>query len=333
MDVNFTEEQEMLRASARDFLEKECTEDIIAEVEEGRLGYSPDLWDKITELGWLGLVFPEQYGGSEMNLVDLAVLFEEFGRAAFASPYTSTIIFGGLTILEAGSDGQKSDLLPKMIEGKIFIAAAIGASDPGLEGTELRPDNVTISATADGEDYLLNGERLFIHNAGIADYFLVPTRTNANNYAQDGITLFLVDANSPGLKITRLSTILGDNQCEVIFDNVRIRIDNIIGKIHEGWVPLSRSMQIAEVMMASQMLGAGERLYKDSEEDFMTRLESGIPEDVKQYNEEYLVNIKNDIDSCSRITYQAARKLVEGESFDFEGSIIGNWSKYAHQNA
>ena len=230
MNVNFTEEQEMLRASARDFLEKECTEDIVAEVEAGKLGYSPDLWNKITELGWLGLVFPEQYGGSKMNLVDLAVLYEEFGRAKFASPYTSTIVLGGLIILEAGSDSQKSTILPKLIDGEVILAATLGASDPGLEGTELSPDEVTISAKADGEDYLLNGVRLFVHNAGIADYFLVPARTKSGGYPEDGITLFLVDAHSSGVNITRLTTISGDNQCEVIFNNVKVSTDNIIGK-------------------------------------------------------------------------------------------------------
>lgn len=333
MDTSFTEEQEMLRASTRDFLEKECTEDVIAEVEAGRLGYSPDLWSKITDLGWLGLVFPEQYGGSEMNLVDLAVLYEEFGRAAFASPYTSTIVLGGLTILEVGSDSQKSSILPKLTEGKAIIAVTLGASDSGLEGTELRPDEITISAKADGEDYLLNGVRLFVHNAGIADYFLVPARTNSGSEPDNGITLFLVDARSPGLNSTRLTTIPGDNQYEVIFDNVRVSGDTIIGKPDEGWAPLSRSMQIAEVMMASQMLGAGERLYRDSEEDFMTRMESGIPDDIKQHNEEYLATLKQDIDMCRQITYQAAKKLVEGESFDFEAGITANWSRYAHQNA
>lgn len=331
MDVSFTEEQEMLRASARDFLEKECTEEIIAEVETGRLGYSPDLWEKITELGWLGLVFPEQYGGSEMNLVDLAVLYEEFGRAEFASPYTSTIVLGGLTILESDTDSQKSDILPKLIEGKVIIAAVLGASDPGLEGTELNPHDITISASVDGEDYRLNGVKLFVHNAAIADYFLVPARTGSGNNPEDGITLFLVDANSPGLNITRLTTISGDNQCEVIFNDVIVSADNIIGELNNGWAPLVRSMRIAEVMMSSQMLGAGERLYKDSEEDFMTRLESGIPDDVKQHNEEYLANLKQDIDVCRQITYRAANKLAEGESFDFEGSITDNWRKYADQ--
>ena len=333
MDISFTEEQEMLRASARDFLEKECTEEIITEVETGKLGYSPDLWNKITGLGWLGLVFPERYGGSEMTLVDLAVLYEEFGRAAFASPYTSTVVLGGLTILEAGSDSQKTEILPELIEGEKIIAAVLGASNPGLEGTELSPDEVNISAAVDGDDYLLNGVRLFVHNAGIADYFFVPARTKRSDIPEDGITLFLVDATSPGLDISQLATIAGDNQCEVIFDDVRVSADKIIGNPDGGWAPLSHSMQIAEVMMAAQMLGAGERLYKDSEEDYMTRMESGIPDDIKQYNEEYLANLKQDIDTCRRITYEAANKLAEGELFNFEGSISRNWSKYTHQNA
>lgn len=333
MEITFTEEQEMLRASARDFLEKECTDEIIAEVESGKLGYSPELWTKITELGWVGLVFPEKYGGSEMTIVDLAVLYEEFGRAAFTSPYTSTAVLGGLTILEAGNENQKSDLLPRIIEGEAIIAVTLSASNPGLEGTELQPDEVTISAIADGKDYMLNGVRLFVHNAGVADYLLVPARTNSSSDPEDGVTLFLVDTHSPGLTITRLTTIPSDIQYEVIFDNVRINVDNIIGNPDKGWAPLSHSRQIAEVMMASQMLGGGERLYNDSEEDFMTRMESGIPDDIKQYNEEYLANLKQDIDSCRRIAYEAANKLAEGTSFDFEGSITGNWSKYVHQNA
>jgi alkylation response protein AidB-like acyl-CoA dehydrogenase len=333
MDISFTEEQEMLRASARDFLEKECTEEVIAEVETGKLGYSPDLWHKISELGWLGLVFPEQYGGSEMNMVDLAVLYEEFGRAAYASPYTSTMVIGGLTILAVNNNRLKSDILPKLIEGEAIIATTLSASDPGLEGLESTPDSVTITANTDGDNYLLSGARLFVHNAGIADYFLVPARMQSVNNPKDGITLFLVEAESPNLRITRLTTIAGDNQYEVIFDNVRVRTDNIIGKPGEGWASLSRSMQIAEVMMAAQMLGAGERLYQDSEEDFMTRLESGIPDDIKQHNEEYLANLKHDINACRLITYQAAKKLAEGESFDFKGSITMNWSRYAQQNA
>ncbi len=333
MDFNFTEEQEMLRASARDFLEKECTESVIREVETGDLGYSPDLWKKIANLGWLGLVYPEQYGGTGMNLIDLTVLYEEFGQAMFPSPYTPTIVLGGLTILEAGNNKQKSDILPKVIEGKAIIALALSEPEPNWGGMAEGPDGVTITATADGDDYLIDGVKLFVHYANVASTFLVPARTKAGDHPDDGITLFFVDAESPGISVTRLGTIPGDNQCEVIFNNVRVPKENIIGELHGGWASLSRSMQIVAIVLASQMLGAGQGLLKLSVEDYETRIQSGIPSEVKQYNEEYLAHLRQDIEGCRRTIYMAARKLVEGEPCNFEMTVAKGWSSYAHENA
>ena len=327
MDFDFTEEQEMLRAAARDFLEKECTESVIKEVEAGDLGYSPDLWKKIADLGWLGLVYPEHYGGAGMNFIDLAVLYEELGRAMFPSPYLFTIVLSGLTILEAGNDEQKSDILPGVIEGKAIIALALSEPESNSEGRAWSPESVTISAVADGDDYIINGVKLFVHYANIASTFLVPART------KDGITLFLVDANSPGISVTRLATITSDNQCEVIFNKVRVPRKNIIGELHGGWAPLSRSMQVRDVMLAAQMLGAGQRLLELSVEDYETRIESGIPSEVDQYNKEHLTHLRQDIDGCRWTTYMAAMKLSKSEPCDFEMTVVNGWSSYAGKNA
>jgi alkylation response protein AidB-like acyl-CoA dehydrogenase len=329
MTFNFTEEQEMLRAAARDLLEKECTESVIKEVEEGRQGYSPDLWKKVADLGWLGLVYPEQYGGSGMNLIDLAVLYEEFGRAMFASPYLSTIVLSGLTILEAGSDKQKSDILPGIIEGKEIIALALSEPDSNSDGIVWTPESVTISAVADGDDYLIDGVKLFIHYANVAGTFLVPARTKADSNSKDGITLFLVDSESPGISVTRLATITADNQCEVIFNRIRVPGENIIGELHGGWAPLSRSMQVGIVMLAAQMLGSGERLLQLSVEDYDTRKQSGIPDDVDEYNKEFLSNLKKYLEECRQAIYQAASKLAEGEPCDFETTVVKSWMNYA----
>lgn len=328
MDLNFTEEQEMLRASARDFLEKECPESVVREIEASDLGYSPDLWKKIADLGWLGLVYPEQYGGAGMNVGDLAVLYEEFGRAMFPSPYMSTIVLSGLTILEAGNDKQKSDILPKVIKGDAIIALALSEPGASWEGMEWNPKSVMISATADGNGYRLDGVQRFVHDANIASIFLVPARTRASAHPKDGITLFLIGAESPGTSVTRLATIAGDNQCEVIFSQVRVPRENIIGKLNGGWAPLSRSMQIGTVMLSAQMLGAGERLLELSAEDYENRVQSEMPGEVKQYNEEYLAHLRNDIDGCRETIYLAARKLAKGEPCDFEMTVVKGWSRY-----
>lgn len=333
MGFNFTEEQEMLRASARDFLEKECTESFISEVEKSGLGYSPDLWKKIADLGWLGLVYPEEYGGTGMNVIDLAVLSGEMGRAMLPSPYMSAIILTGLTILEAGNDEQKSDILPSIIEGDAIIALALNEPESSWEGIAWHPEGVTIPATADGDDYLIDGVKLFIHDANIASTFLVPARTKASGNPEDGITLFLVDAESPGISVTRLATIAGDNQCEVIFNKVRVPKENIIGELHGGWAPLSRSMQIGAIMSSAQMLGAGEKLLELAVEDYETRIQSDMPSEVNQCNREYLAHLRQDIDGCQWTTYLAARKLSKGEPCDFEMTVVKGWDSYAREKA
>ncbi len=328
MDVTFTEEQEMLRASARDFLDNELTESAKKEIESGSLGYSPELWKKIADLGWLGLVYPEKYGGSEMNLVDLAVLFEEMGRAGLTGPYMSTIVLCGLTILEAGNDEQKATVLPEITEGRSITSLVLSEPGSGREGISWRPESVRVTAAAEGNDYLVNGARLFVHDANIADRFLVPARTDTSGKPGEGITLFLVDTESPGISIARLATTAGDNQCEVIFNNVRATADSIIGGLNDGWTPLSRSINAGTVMLAAQMLGAGQKLLEASVEDYENRVQSGTSLGVEEYNEEYITNLRRDIESCRRTIYQAAEKLAAGESCDFEMSIIERWSKY-----
>jgi alkylation response protein AidB-like acyl-CoA dehydrogenase len=333
MNYNFTEEQEMLRASARDFLEKEYTESVISELEAGDLGYSPDIWKKIADLGWLGLVYPEQYGGVGMNLIDLAVLFEEFGRAMLASPYMSTVVLSGLTILEAGNKEQKSSILPRIINRDLIIALVINQMKSSQEVTVLEPEDVTISAVADGDNHLIDGVKLFVHDANISSLFLVPAKTKAVGSPMDNITLFLVDAESPGISVARLATTYSDNQCEVIFNKVRVPGKNIIGELHGGLTPLSRPLQIGAVMLSAQMLGAGQQLLELSVEDHENRLQFDMPDEVNQYTEEHLAHLHNDVEGCRWTTYLAARKLTEGEPCDFEGTVVSGWSSYAYGNA
>ncbi|MFC1949866.1 acyl-CoA dehydrogenase family protein [Chloroflexota bacterium] len=333
MDFEFTEEQEMLRASARDFLEKECTESVITEVETSGLGYSPELWKKIADLGWLGLVYPEQYGGAGMNVIDLAVLYEEFGRSMFPSPYMSTIVLGGLTILEAGSDEQKSDILPRITAGDEIIALILNEPGADWEGMDWDPEGVTIQATADGDNYLLDGTKRFVHDANIASTFLVPARTKAGGSPKDSITLFLVDTGSPGVSVTQIASVNGDNQCEVIFDKVRVPGENIVDKLHGGWAPLSQSMQIGAILLSAQMLGAGQELLELSMEDNESRIQFDMPTGAEQYTKEHIAHLSNDVDNCRWITYQAARKLAEGEPCNFETTVVKGWSSYAQKKS
>jgi len=324
MTIELTEEQEMLRASARDFLEKECTERVVQEIEASGLGYSPELWRKIAGLGWLGLVFPQQVGGSGMDLVDLAVLCEELGRAMFPGPYVPTVVIAGLTIAEHGSEVQKSSILPGLIEGNTIAAVTLDEPRAGSPGTAFGPECVGIRAASDAAGFVLDGRALFVNYAGIASTFLVPARTSTGSGPEDGITLFLVDSAAPGITVTPLTSLSCDNPCEVALDEVRVPREDVLGQVDRGWVPLRRSMQIGTVMLAAQMLGAGERLYQIARDDYETRVRAS--ESARDpFALEYLARLRRELDTCRLAAYEAARNLVAGELGEFYNMVVHAW--------
>ncbi len=207
IDFSLSEEQEMLKTSAREFLEKECPESLVRKTQTNRKGYSPELWKKISELGWLGIMFPQKYGGIEGNALDMMVIHEEIGRALFPSPYLSTVVLCGNTILESGSEEQKKEFLPGIIDGRLILSLALTEPESSWDGKPYEPEGITVKAKAAGDDYIIDGVKLFVHDAHIADYILCVTRTQNEGPHEDGITLFLVDARSPGISITILDTL------------------------------------------------------------------------------------------------------------------------------
>src|SRR3990170_1829236 len=228
MDLGLTEEQELLKSSAREFLEKECPETHVREMEEDEQGYSPDLWKKMAELGWQGLVIPEQHGGTGMGYLDLIVLVEEFGRALVPGPFIPTAVGGAIALLEAGSDAQKQQYLPKIASGEHIWTLALTEPSARFDA-----EGVELQAKEDGGGYVLNGTKLFIRDAHVSDYMTVVARTGGKG--EDGITLLIVDSKSPGISFTTLKTIASDKQCEVKFENVKAAKANVLGQAGNGW--------------------------------------------------------------------------------------------------
>lgn len=205
MELALSEEQEMLKKMARDFLTDRFPKKVVKELEASELGYSPELWKEIAELGWMGLVFPEKYGGSSMSFLDLAVLLEEMGRACLPGPYFSTVILGGLPILDVGSEEQKDAYLPKIASGELIFTLALTESSARYDSTSIK-----VKATRDKNGYILNGTKFFVPDAHIADYILCVARTAQGANPEDGITIFIVDGKSRGINCTVLKTIAND---------------------------------------------------------------------------------------------------------------------------
>jgi len=194
MDLSFSEEQEMLWKSARDFLADKCEKTLVREMEEDERGYVPELWQEMADLGWVGLPFPEKYGGGGFTFLDLVVLLEEMGRACLPGPFVSTVVLGGMPVAEFGTEEQKQDILPKVCAGKAIMTLALTEPSARYEAA-----SVQVKAVAEGDGYVIDGTKLFVNDANVADYMIVVARTTEKANPEEGITLFIVDAKSPGL--------------------------------------------------------------------------------------------------------------------------------------
>jgi len=320
MDYSLTEEQEMLRKMARDFLSTECPKSLVREMAEDETGHPLELWEKMSEIGWLGLVIPEQYGGGGGSLFDLVVLLEEMGRACLPGPFFSTAVLGGLSLLEAGSDEQKQELLPKLAQGKLLLTLALTEAS-----AKYTADGIQTKATQKGEDFFIQGTKLFVPDAHVSNYLICVARTKETKMPEEGVTLFLIDSKSPGINYTLLKTISGDKQCEVSFDNVKVPKQNILGKLNEGWPILEQVLEKATVARCAEMVGASRQVLEMTVDYAKQRIAFGHPIGSFQGIQFYCANMLSDADASAFITYQAACRLSEGLPATQEVAMAKAW--------
>ncbi len=324
MDLGLSEEQEMLKTSARDFLQKECPKQLVRQLDESDTGYSPELWRKMAELGWTGLVFPEKYGGSGGGFLDLIVLLEEMGHNILPGPFFSTIILGGLTIMAAGNEEQKKEFLPKIAGGEMLLTLALTEPSARYDAPSVRTQAI---ASTDG--YVINGTKLFITDANVADHILCVARTKKGKNPEDGITIFLVDAKSPGIKCTLLKTLARDKQCEVSFDNVSVPQKNMLGKLDQGWPVVKETLQKATVAKCAEMVGGTQAALEMAVQYAKDRVQFNRPIGSFQAIQHYCANMVTDVDGARFITYKAAWKVNEGLPAEMDVAIAKAWTSEA----
>jgi len=323
LDLDLSEDQKMLRTTARDFLVKECPKQLVREMEQDEKGYSPQLWLKMAQLGWLGLPFPERYGGGDGSFLDLVVLLEEMGRACLPGPFLSSVVLGGLPILAAGSEEQKQQFLPAIAQGKI-LTLALTEADGSYEAASIKN-----RATPDKDDYVISGTKLFVPDAHIADYLLCLARTKEGSSEDEGLSLFIIDAKSQGISYTPLITIASDKQCEVIFDEVRVPIADILGELDQGWGVVEKTLQYAAIAKCAEMVGAAQQVLEMSVEYAKQRVQFERPIGSFQAIQHHCANMLIDIDGMRYLTYQAAWLLSEGLPAAKEVAMAKAWVSQA----
>jgi alkylation response protein AidB-like acyl-CoA dehydrogenase len=311
MDLGFTDEQEMLRTVARDFLARECPEPLVRAMEDDELGYSPGLWRKMAALGWQGLAIGEEHNGAGLGLLDLAVLLEEFGRALVPGPFISTVVHAGYALMLGGSQAQQREHLPRIASGDLIACLAYTE-----RSGRFTPGAVTLTATRDAGGYILSGAKLFVENATAAGLMVVAARTGPGD-----VSLFLVDPAAPGITITPLWTLASDKEAEVTFDAVRVPASALLGAPGgggrdggaDGARILARVAQRAAVAECAYLSGLAAQDTGITVDYIKTRAQFGRPIGSFQALQHKAADMIVDVDGCTLMTYRAAWAIDEEE--------------------
>jgi alkylation response protein AidB-like acyl-CoA dehydrogenase len=294
MDFGFSQEQELLRRTAQDFLAKECPMTYVRQMMEDERGYSEDLWQKLAEMGWLGLICPEEYGGSGLGMVDLVVVLEEMGKVVMPGPFFSTVVLGGVALLEAGSAEQKKRILPDLVSGKTKVTLAL------LEPTaRWDAEGITLRAEKNGSGYRLSGTKLFVPDAQVSDFLVVAART------EEGHALFLLEKQQSGVNISLLKTMDQTRKlCQVTLDNVQVGAEAVApGK---GWDVLARVIDRGKVALCGEMCGGAQKVLDMSVEYAKVREQFGRPIGSFQAIQHKCANMLLQVENAKSATYYAA---------------------------
>ncbi|HET6311175.1 MAG TPA: acyl-CoA dehydrogenase [Candidatus Nitrosotalea sp.] len=308
MDFAFSEEQEMLRSSTRDFLAKECSSKVVRKLMEASDAYDEGLWKKIAGLGWTGLGIPEQYGGVG-TFLDLIVVLEEAGRALMPGPFFATMGLAVPALIEAGTEAQKKEVLGAIARGSARATLALtepsGRWDAGA---------VTLSAKPSGGGWKLDGVKLFVADAEAADYMVVAARTRGEG--EDGISLFLVKGRPAGMTVTPLKTLdMTRRWSEVRFDGVKVEGDALMGPADKAWPHLKRALEWATAALCAEMIGGTQKVLETSTEYAKTRHQFGKPIGIYQAVSHKLADMLVLSESGRSATYYAAW-AVEADASD-----------------
>ena len=314
MDILPSEEEQMLKNVAREFLETEISTAMVREMELDDLGYPPSLWKQMADLGWLGLALPEQYGGQGLPLTYLGLILQEAGRVLAPVPLHSTMV-AALTIAEAGSDQQKQDILPAVSDGGMVLTWGIAERDP-----RLIPEAMTLQATADGDGWILNGTKMFVDNFVVAQRCLVAARTAPGSDSNQGISLFLVDTNGVGVDQTALTTLAKDKQSRVDFKNHRVDASALVGEFNRGWPIVEEMLDRATALLCCQMTGAARKDAEMAIEYAKNRVAFGRPIGSFQSVQHMLADMLLHVDGGEMLTFEALWKMDEGLSSSVEVS-------------
>jgi alkylation response protein AidB-like acyl-CoA dehydrogenase len=324
MDLDFTEEHEMLREMVRGVCAQYSPLEVVRELENDEKGYPDALWKQLVELGLVGILIPEAHGGQGQTLLEAAILYEELGRALAPTPHFQSAVLCAGAIAQAGSAEQKATWLPAIASGDRILTPAWLEPRNGFG-----PKGVQMRAEADGEDFVLSGTKLHVNFARAADRLLVLARTGD---APEAIDLFLVDPSAAGITLSQRENIGSECTFRVDFDAVRVPSADRVGAAGSGWKTWNTVMLDGIVLQAAQAAGGAKAALEMTVEYAKTREQFGKPLGAFQSISHYLADAATAVEGGSTLVYEAAWKRSVGQDTSLHAPLAKLFMAHAYRD-
>ncbi len=302
MDLSITDYQKQLKATAREFMERECPRDLLVELGKSESGHDPAIWQKAAEVGFLGALVPESHGGSGGSLTDAAMIFEELGRGPLPGPFFSSGVLGNLVLQECGNDEQQAEFLPRIASGDEVVVLALTEGNYGWDS-----ETVGLQAESCDGKYILNGSKVFVHDAVSATQFLCVARC-ASGPCEGEICVFVVGADADGVSRRSLAG-FGGNVGEVRFDQVEVPAEARLSGSTDAWVGLERAVLRSIPLLSVYKAGATAAVFDISVQYSRTRIAFGVPIGRFQRVQDHIIEVCNRMDAAKWTAYEALWKL------------------------
>ena len=307
MSLILSEEQELLKQTANEFIGEHVPITHLRELRDqaDAIGFSRDLWKQMGELGWTGILLPEEYGGSELGMAELGVVLEECGRSLAPYPFLSTAVMGATAILKGGSESQKSAILPAIAQGELVIGVAF------QETPRFDPYRIRTTAEATQEGFRLSGEKIFVWDGHVADHLIVVARTGGEDHARDGLSLFLVETGAAGLSITRTQMVDSRNAALVKLEDISVPKEALLGEINQGADLLDTLLERATVALSAELLGISQEIFERTLAYLKTREQFGTLIGTFQALKHRAANLFCEVELTHSIVRDALRAVDE----------------------
>ena len=272
MDFTITEEQSMLADSVAKFIENDYDFESRQKSAESELGYNQDLWQTYADLGWTAVPFDEDDGGLGGGPIELMLMMEQFGRGLLVEPFLANIVLAGGVLRRLATEEQKAEWLAGIISGETHAALAFAEPQARFDVS-----NVATNAKVEGDGYVLNGSKSLVLNGGSAKLLIVPARTGGAQSDEDGITLFLVNADSAGVDVKSYKTVDAQQAAEISFNNVTVSGTDILGTVGDGYPTLQAVIDEATLAVCAEAVGIMRTMHDKTVEYAKSRVQFGVP--------------------------------------------------------